>query len=75
MLIMKNLRASFSIFFYKPPVVVLCAVYKFEQSAHHLSAISGSIEIICGTCFARSSFVYVTSALFYTIKALHARII
>ena len=53
----------------------MCPVYTFEQSAHHLSAISGNIEITCGTCFVRSSFVCVTSALFYTIKVLHARII
>lgn len=59
--------------FYKPPVAL--DAYEFEQSAHHLSAISGSIKITCGACFARSSFVFVTSALFYTIKVLHARII
>lgn len=53
----------------------MCIGYTFEQSAHHLSAVSGSIEITCGTCFARSPFVFVTSALFYTIKVLHARII
>jgi len=61
--------------FYKPPVALDAKIYKFEQSAHHLSAISGSIKITCGACFARSSFVFVTSALFYTIKVLHARII
>lgn len=53
----------------------MCIAYTFEQIAYHLSTISGSIEITCGTCFARSSFVFVTSALFYTIKVLHARII
>lgn len=61
--------------FYKPPVALDAEVHKFKQSAHHLSAISGSMEITCGACFARSSFVFVTSALFYTIKVLHARII
>lgn len=65
----------FSVSFYKPPVAFDAYVYKFEQSAHHLSAIGGSIKITCGACFARSSFVFVTPALFYTIKVLHARII